>query len=477
MAYLKIGEIHATLHRAIKYVVKPEKTDQGHMVSANFMTDPSDYMTAARHMGVSLGLTKQTKTAGNVLAYHVIQSFAPGETTPEQCHQLGEQLAQRITEGGQYKYIVSTHLDRDHLHNHIIVCAANDETHRKMRVKPGRKHGTLMQWRAVNDELCREQNLSVIAPSPIPGRAESLSDIYLNIKGISAKETMRRRIDLAVSKSSNYEQFAQVLHDQYGISVHLRGSQLTFQLEENGFKIRDHKLGQAFSPLNLMARINQKIMQEITFNQSLIARSDAASITVWLPKTHRREQLTIPREYIIEDGKTFRAFLTANQKQVITDPAGRYLRETIPEDLYQFFAPPDIDLKYLATQELVVNQGRSDAQQRYYEHQAEALQHIQQRIRDVTTMMRIEDGSISDTIATLQRRFQHERAELQAVLIASSELPADRPLEERATIERREQAIRDLATQIITLKEHQKKEKNERNEAVRDPRHGKNRTR
>lgn len=168
MAYLKIGEIHATLHRAIKYVVKPEKTDQGHMVSANFMTDPSDYMTAARHMGVSLGLTKQTKTAGNVLAYHVIQSFAPGETTPEQCHQLGEQLAQRITEGGQYKYIVSTHLDRDHLHNHIIVCAANDETHRKMRVKPGRKHGTLMQWRAVNDELCREQNLSVIAPSPIP---------------------------------------------------------------------------------------------------------------------------------------------------------------------------------------------------------------------------------------------------------------------------------------------------------------------
>ena len=477
MAYLKMGEIHSTLHKAIKYAVNPEKTDQGNVVSSNFMTNPSDYMTAAKHMEVSLHATKETKTVGNVLAYHVIQSFAPGETTPEQCHRLGEQLAQKITNGGQCKYIVSTHLDRDHLHNHIIICAANDETHRKMRVKPGRQNGTLKQWRAINDELCREHNLSVITPSPMPDRVESLSDIYLNVKGISAKETMRRRVELAISKSANYEQFTQVLHDNYGVSVHMRGSRLTFQSDETGFKIRDNKLGQAFSPLNLMARINQKIMQEITFNKTLIASSDAASITVWIPKSHRQEKLTIPRDYVIGDGKTYRAFLTANQKQVITDRAGQYKKEVRPEELYQYFAPPDIDLRFLADQELVVNQGRTDAQQRYYQHQASELQEIQERIRYEATMMRIEGDSIGDKIATLQRQIQQARAELQAVLIASSELPADMPLEERATIERREKTIRELAAQIITLKDHQKQEDHDRNSEQTERQHKKNRTR
>ena len=75
-------------------------------------------------------LLSQAMQKGNNLAHHLIQSFAPGETTPEQAHEIGRQLADEVLQG-KYPYVLTTHIDKGHVHNHIIFCAVNMVNQRK----------------------------------------------------------------------------------------------------------------------------------------------------------------------------------------------------------------------------------------------------------------------------------------------------------------------------------------------------------
>src|SRR5699024_5956419 len=127
------------------------------LVSTNAaVIDPSDHAAIAQAMGETsrrVGVTQPRE--GSVLAHHVIQSFDPSEPVdPEAAHRIGEQLAERIT-GGQHEYVVATHLDKGHVHNHIIFHAVNMETGRKYRAQ---RH-TLADIRQVSDELCLSEGL------------------------------------------------------------------------------------------------------------------------------------------------------------------------------------------------------------------------------------------------------------------------------------------------------------------------------
>jgi type IV secretory pathway VirD2 relaxase len=98
-------------------------------------------------------------------AYHLIQAFAPGEVGFEEAHRIGKELADKLLEG-KYSYIVTTHIDKGHVHNHIIFCVADNIEHNKYHdCKQSYYH-----IRKLSDELCKEHNLSVIIPGAQRGR-------------------------------------------------------------------------------------------------------------------------------------------------------------------------------------------------------------------------------------------------------------------------------------------------------------------
>ena len=109
-------------------------------------------------------LSKSSQSDENK-AYHLIQSFLPGEVDFDTAHQIGMELADKILER-KYSYVVSTHIDRDHIHNHIIFCAADNIGHHKYNDCKR----SYYRIRHLSDELCREHHLSVIVPDGQRGK-------------------------------------------------------------------------------------------------------------------------------------------------------------------------------------------------------------------------------------------------------------------------------------------------------------------
>ena len=114
MAYTKIHAVKATVHKAIAYICNPDKTD-GSLLISSYGCSPE-----TAHFDFKFALSKTSHNDENK-AYHLIQSFLPGEVDFDTAHQIGMELADKVLEG-KYSYVVSTHIDRDHIHNHII-CA------------------------------------------------------------------------------------------------------------------------------------------------------------------------------------------------------------------------------------------------------------------------------------------------------------------------------------------------------------------
>ena len=135
MAVVKLGnKVKTNLPDTIRYVINPEKNDGGRLVYASYSSERHDANTLAEPMIRDLERCANGLRKDGVLALHLKHSFSPDEhVSAEQVHELGVMLTEAIT-GGDYKYVVSTHMDRHHLHNHIVICAANRRTGRKMRL-------------------------------------------------------------------------------------------------------------------------------------------------------------------------------------------------------------------------------------------------------------------------------------------------------------------------------------------------------
>ena len=152
MAITKIHPIKSTLKAALDYIENPDKTDDKMLVSSFGCS----YETADIEFQMLLA---QAMNKGNNLAHHLIQAFEPGETTPEQAHEIGRQLADKVLQG-KYPYVLTTHIDKGHLHNHIIFCAVDMVNCRKY-VSNRRSYAYI---RRTSDRLCRENGLSVVKP-------------------------------------------------------------------------------------------------------------------------------------------------------------------------------------------------------------------------------------------------------------------------------------------------------------------------
>ena len=197
MAITKIHAIQATVNKAVDYICNPAKTDESILISS-FGCSPE---TAAFDFKFALSKTNQ---ADPNKAFHLIQAFMPGEVSYKEAHQIGIELADKLLEG-KYSYIVATHIDKGHVHNHIIFCAADNINHEKYH--DCKK--TYYHIRHLNDELCSEHQLSVISPTEQRGKKyrEWLSDN----KESSWKAKLKTDIDKAIRAADSYEDFLELI--------------------------------------------------------------------------------------------------------------------------------------------------------------------------------------------------------------------------------------------------------------------------
>ena len=130
----------------------------------------------------------------------MIQAFAPGEVSFEEAHKIGQELADRVLEG-KYSYVVSTHIDKGHVHNHIIFCAADNINHDKYHDC----NKTYYRIRHLSDELYKEHDLSIISPSG--QRGKKYNEWQADKRGGSDKTQLRKDINIAIKSASTYEEF------------------------------------------------------------------------------------------------------------------------------------------------------------------------------------------------------------------------------------------------------------------------------
>ena len=191
MAYTKIHAITATVNKAVDYICNPDKTDEGILISS-YGCSPE---TAAYDFKFALSKTKQSNPNK---AYHLIQSFLPGEVSYKEAHQIGVELADKLLEG-KYSYVISTHIDKGHVHNHIIFCAADNINHEKYH--DCKK--TYYNIRSLSDDLCREHELSVIIPGE--KRGKTYKEWQAGKNGSAWKEQLKADIDEAIKNAETYE--------------------------------------------------------------------------------------------------------------------------------------------------------------------------------------------------------------------------------------------------------------------------------
>ena len=198
MAVTKIKPIKSTLSKALDYIENPDKTD-GKMLVSSF---GCSYETADSEFEYTLS---QALQKGNNLAFHLIQSFEPGEVDYQKAHEIGKQLADAVTKG-QHEYVLTTHIDKGHVHNHIIFCAVNFVDHRKYNSNKRSYYGI----RNMSDKLCRENGLSVVVPGK-GSKGKSYAEYQAEKTGTSWKGKLKIAVDALIPQVSSFEELLQRL--------------------------------------------------------------------------------------------------------------------------------------------------------------------------------------------------------------------------------------------------------------------------
>ena len=191
MAITKTHPIKSTLKAAIDYICDPGKTDGKLLVSS--------YGCTAETADIEFGWTRRHAIdKGYNLGRHLIQAFSPGEVSPEEAHEIGIQLAQE-TLGGKYEFVLTTHVDKGHIHNHLIFNAVSFVDHKHYHSNKRSYHFI----RRTSDRLCQEHGLSVIVPGQDKGK--SYIEHTAAKAGTSYKARLKAAIDRLIPVSNDLE--------------------------------------------------------------------------------------------------------------------------------------------------------------------------------------------------------------------------------------------------------------------------------
>ena len=243
MAVTKIKAIRGTLSKAIAYILNPEKTDEKLLVSSYGCASE----TAAREFEWTRKIAEQKgMNPVRIIARHVIQSFEIGEVTPELAHEIGKQFADEIL-GGKYEYVLTTHIDKDHVHNHLIFNAVDFVNYHAYKSYKR----IYYDMREVSDRLCKENGLSVIPPSQNKGMGyKEYSEAK---RGTSWKQKLKQTIDRLVITAKDYDDFLRLMQEAgYEIKT---GKYISFRAKGQERFTRSKTIGENYTEERIKERI------------------------------------------------------------------------------------------------------------------------------------------------------------------------------------------------------------------------------
>ena len=231
------------MSKAIAYILNPEKTDEKLLVSSYGCASE----TAAREFEWTRKIAEQKgMNPVRIIARHVIQSFEIGEVTPELAHEIGKQFADEILEG-KYEYVLTTHIDKDHVHNHLIFNAVDFVDYHAYKSYKR----IYYDMREVSDRLCKENGLSVIPPSQNKGMGYKE---YTEAKrGTSWKQKLKQTIDRIVITAKDYDDFLRLMQEAgYEIKT---GKYISFRAEGQERFTRSKTIGENYTEERIKERI------------------------------------------------------------------------------------------------------------------------------------------------------------------------------------------------------------------------------
>ncbi len=231
------------MSKAIAYILNPEKTDEKLLVSSYGCASE----TAAREFEWTRKIAEQKgMNPVRIIARHVIQSFEIGEVTPELAHEIGKQFADEIL-GGKYEYVLTTHIDKDHVHNHLIFNAVDFVDYHAYKSYKR----IYYDMREVSDRLCKENGLSVIPPSQNKGMGYKE---YTEAKrGTSWKQKLKQTIDRLVITAKDYDDFLRLMQEA-GCEIKT-GKYISFRAEGQERFTRSKTIGENYTEERIKERI------------------------------------------------------------------------------------------------------------------------------------------------------------------------------------------------------------------------------
>ena len=231
------------MSKAIAYILNPEKTDEKLLVSSYGCASE----TATREFEWTRKIAEQKgMNPVRIIARHVIQSFEIGEVTPELAHEIGKQFADEIL-GGKYEYVLTTHIDKNHVHNHLIFNAVDFVNYHAYKSYKR----IYYDMREVSDRLCKENGLSVIPPSQNKGMGYKE---YTEAKrGTSWKQKLKQTIDRLVITAKDYDDFLRLMQEAgYEIKT---GKYISFRAEGQERFTRSKTIGENYTEERIKERI------------------------------------------------------------------------------------------------------------------------------------------------------------------------------------------------------------------------------
>ena len=239
MAVTKTHPIKSTLKAAIDYICNPDKTDGKLLVSS--------FGCSAETADIEFAWTRRHAIdKGTNLGRHLIQAFEPGEVTPEEAHRIGMELAREVL-GGKYEFVLTTHIDKDHVHNHLIFNAVDFVDYHAYKSYKR----IYYDMREVSDRLCKENGLSVIPPSQNKGMGYKE---YTEAKrGTSWKQKLKQTIDRIVITAKDYDDFLRLMQEAgYEIKT---GKYISFRAKGQERFTRSKTIGENYTEERIKERI------------------------------------------------------------------------------------------------------------------------------------------------------------------------------------------------------------------------------
>ncbi len=249
MAITKIHPIKTTLSLSIDYICDAEKTDEAILISSY----KCGYKTAALQF-------ENTKEVMNSpcknLARHLIQSFMPGEVTPALAHQIGQELCEKHLKG-KYEYVMTTHIDKGHIHNHIIF---NNVSYVDGKAYISNKK-SYHQIRNESDQICKDNSLSIITGDDLQKNNKTKGKSYKEYQeqknGNSYKAKLKYTIDLAIKKSKEWDEFIKLMQE-YGYEIKY-GKHISFKDINQERFTRSKTIGLDYSEELIKERIENRV--------------------------------------------------------------------------------------------------------------------------------------------------------------------------------------------------------------------------